>query len=100
LSPEDAATTLRLLQEILTQLEAVWHALGAIAFLGLIFIASIFFAAAWSVRNVNRRQEELQHSVRDVNRRQEELQHKYNGVLEILLHNAKESAKHRHHQQQ
>jgi len=85
-TPEEAALVLRHQEEILTQLEALWHAIGALAFLGLVFIASIFFAAAWSVRNVNRRQEQIEH--------------KYNGVIEILLHNAKESAKHRHHQQQ
>ena len=86
MTPEEAALVLRHQEEILTQLEALWHAIGALAFLGLVFIASIFFAAAWSVRNVNQRQEHLQH--------------KYDGVLELLLHNAKESAKHRHHQQQ
>lgn len=62
--------------QLLLQMERIWTAFIILAFLGLLFLLAIFITAIWSVRSVNKRQALTEG--------------KWNTLVELLIHNAKE----------
>jgi hypothetical protein len=74
---------------ILQQHTQLWTAVVVLAFLQLLWIIVIAFSAAWSVRSVNKRQDAIEAAWRE---RLEATQEKWNQLVEILLHNAREHA--------
>lgn len=82
LTETDYSELLQQHTELLIQIDKVWIALVASAFVGLMFILLMMFAAAWSVRTVNKRQSNSEEQIREINS-------KFTLLIDILLEDAK-----------
>lgn len=83
----DISEMLRQHAQILDTLTNLWTAEVLMLWGGLMFIALMLFAAAWSVRSVNRRQDQTE---RRWEARQEQLEQKWVQLVDLLIHNVKE----------